>query len=299
MRRALAVATLAALALLLLGGAAAPRRTGKAPARARAATTKDSARAAARESLVYDSLGPSQLYLSWRAPYGMPGASDTMTFDPADSTRVDTLFLSFETGADGPDFLGMMARLYFHPAPGESLGRYWRFNQRDWNALGLAVEFDPDGTFPCPQPWVVNGMGYPSYEFDAAGSKFDLYYVMQRLQDANAVSARTRYCFGRLLFRQKHVRRLDGATQPVCIEWAEAKYHLNGRDRIARLGPQRFVSVNSPDGRVTLPYRRAVRPAPWVPAQNRSLPPRQPPAPPRDSAAAAPPGASTGAPPGR
>ena len=51
---------------------------------------------------------------------------------------------------------------------------------------------------------------------------------------------------------------------------ADAKFSLNGRDHVARLGPQRFVSVNSPDGSVSTPYRRGSRLKPWIPPPNRS-----------------------------
>ncbi len=294
MRRVLAVAALALLVALPLGAATAPRSATKAPARAAAkkasaAARRDTARAgsATYDSLAWDSVGTPQLYLSWRAPYGMPRAVSDIALLPGDTTGSDTLFLSFETGVDGPDFLGMMARLYIHPAAGDTLGPYWRFT-RSGNSRAVGIEFDPDGTFPCPQPWTRNGFGYPSFEFDPAGSKFELYYVMQNMNFASPVSGVTRYCFARLLFRHRNMR-MAGALAPVCIEWAEAKFSLHGRDRVVKLGPQRFVSVNSPDGSVTLPYRRAVRPPSWIPLGNRTgarpaAPAVAPPAAPPDTA---------------
>ena len=279
MRRATVAVALALLAVLVLGGAVTPaprggvaartpakRKAAKAPAAPRRPAAPDSA---AFDSVAWDSVGEPQLYLSWRAPHGMPRASDTMTFVPGDTTRVDTLFMSFETGQDGPDFLGMMARLYFHPAYGDTLGPCWRYSRGDRNWRGVAIEFDPDGTFPCPQPWVRNGYGLPSYEFDRRGSKLELYYVLTRMEDAAPVSGRTRYCFARVMFRQRRAD-LPGVHLPVCIEWADAKFSLNGRDHVARLGPQRFVSVNSPDGSVSTPYRRGSRLKPWIPPPNRS-----------------------------
>ena len=172
-----------------------------------------------------DSFGEPQLYLSWHAPYGMPGASDAITFVAGDTSRVDTLYLSFEPGRDGPTFEGMWVRLYFHPQPGDTLGPYWRYNSGERNWGNLRIQSDPDGTFPCAQPWIRNGVGQPLYDFDPGGSRLDFAYVVLRDEDAVPLSSRTRYCFARVLFHQNEWQ-LTGSDQPVCIEWKEARFSI-------------------------------------------------------------------------
>ena len=216
-----------------------------------------------------DSFGEPRLYLSWHAPYGMPRARDTVTFSGADTNRVDTLYLSCETGQDGPTFLAMFSRLYFHPAWGESLGVYWAYEHGTVHSKDLAVEYDPVGSFPCAQPWQRSGIGNLFFMPDPLGTRMDLYYVMTKAGDAGPISGRTRYCFARVMFRQKHPE-LPGMHQPVCIEWTVTKFSLGGRDIVGRGGPQRFVSINSPHGRVCQPYRRERSLRGWVPTSGPS-----------------------------
>jgi hypothetical protein len=270
-----AAALLALLVISLTAATPGPQaRQAKPPAARRAAgahsaTGTPAAEPGPRDSAAFDStasdsFAPPQLYLSWRAPYGMPGATDTISFGTGDSNRVDTLYMSFETGRSGPEFLGVFARLYLHPAFGDTLGTYWHYGYGAWNYRNVAIEFDPDGSFPCPQPWIHNGMGFPDFDFNASGAKLDLYYVITRLQDAIPVDGHVRYCFARVMFRQKQWH-LPGATQPVCLEWALGRFSVGRRDVVARRGAQRCVSINSPDGSVCLPYRRDSAPPNWVP----------------------------------
>jgi len=274
-----AAAMLAALGVLLGGagpGAAKPAAPPASVARAEVPDSSAARRApsdsADFESAVGDSLGPPQLFLAWHAPYGMPGATDTISFGAGDSNRVDTLFMSFETGRDTRGFLGMLARLYFHPAFGDTLGTYWRYDSESPNYRMVAIEFDPDGSFPCPQPWVRNGIGLPQFEFDPSGARLDLYYGVARPEDVIQVDGRVRYCFARVMFRQKHWD-LPGARQPVCLEWSFARFPAGRDDAIARRGPGRCVSMNSPDGSVCGPYRGNSGPAHWVPESARAREP--------------------------
>jgi hypothetical protein len=270
-----AAATLAALVVLLGGvgpGAAKPAAPPVSVARAEmpdsSAARRVSSDSVDFESAEGDSFGPPQLFLAWHAPYGMPGATDTISFGAGDSNRVDTLFLSFETGRDTRRFLGMMARLYFHPAFGDTLGIYWRYDYRSPNNRQVAIEFDPDGSFPCPQPWIRKGMGFPEFKFYSGGAKLELYYVVTRPEDIVPVDGRVRYCFARVMFRQTHWD-LAGARQPVCIEWSLARMSAGRRDVVGRRGAGRCVSVNSADRSVCRPYRRTLIPDTWIPVANR------------------------------
>jgi hypothetical protein len=210
-----------------------------------------------------------QLYLSWRQPYGMPGASDTLTIVPGDTTRIDTLFLSFDPGRDAPRFFAMSAQLDFHPQPGDTLGPYWQF-QRGM----LRMEFDPDGTYPCPQPWIAHGFGVPTLQFDPGRLRLDMIFAV-RVEDTAPVAAGTRYCFGRVMLVQKHCR-LPGASQPVCIEFAVGRMSFGGPDVITSEGPQRWVTVNARDGGVCSEVRHHPAPEAWRPKVDTGTSPSPP-----------------------
>lgn len=244
---------------------AVPRVTATAVAAPSARVPADSADF---ESAAGDSFAPPQLFLAWHAPYGTPGATDTISFGIGDSTRTDTLYMSFETGRNTREFLGMLARLYFHPAFGDTLGTYWRYDYGSPNYRNVEIQFDPDGTFPCPQPWIRNGIGMPEFEFDPGGAKLELFYGVARTEDAIQVDGSVRYCFARVMFRQRQWN-LPGARQPICLEWSYARLPAGQEDTIARRGAGRCVSMNSPDGSVCRPYRTNPGPAHWTPPPQR------------------------------
>lgn len=224
-----------------------------------------------------DSVGESALHLSWGAPWGMPGARRDIALSCADTSRVDTLYLSIETGRDLPRLYGMYARLSIRPLPGDSLGSFWGFGAGGANRGGLLAQMDPDDTFPCARPWVHSGMGGIAYEFDPGHGEIVVVYAV-RPEDAAPVSGRTNYCLGRLLLRQTRCW-LGGSRQPVCIEWWEGGYTGGGPDIVVRKGEGRFASVNSPDGSVCESWRRAGRVGTWRPTTRAAVPPAESPRP--------------------
>jgi hypothetical protein len=223
-----------------------------------------------------------RLYLAWGAPYGMPGARRNLDLTcGADRSKVDTLFLSFETGVDGEKFLSMFARISFRSAPGDTLCDFWNFGRKGVNREGLKIQFDPDGTFPCSQPWNRAGAGSPALYHRSEGTRLDLLYAVS-IPNAIPFSGRTRYCYARLLLDRK-MCRMVGANQPVCIEWEQARYSIGGGDIFITGGPEALVSVNSPDSSVCAPLRSAARVRAWWP--HWQLPPT------REDSTNAPPGA--------
>ena len=219
--------------------------------------------------------GEPKIYMAWRSPYGTPGATDTLSVPYGDTTRVDTLFLSFETGRDAHHFFGMWGRVYIHPPFGDTLQTYWHFGRGWYNQGNMRIEFDPDGTWPCAQPWIRNGFGEAAFDFDAAGhwGRLDLIYAL-RGEDTAPVDAHKRYCFARIMVRQRK-SDLPGAHQPACIEWEMARLNFGGSDVLVSRGPARFVSANSPNGAVCEPYRRSQMPRSWRPKGPTN--PNQPP----------------------
>jgi hypothetical protein len=273
-RSGLAVLALAGMAALTLAAGRAPAapRSAERASVARRAAVRDTGRTLAPQvperpayfdSTRGDSFAEPQLFMAWRAPYGTPGAQANLDMDCSDTSRVDTLYLSFETGRDLPEFVGMSAKLLFHPAEGDSLGPFWSFGREGANPGALMIQLDPDGTFPCSQPWVRPGLGAPGFEFNPWLGQLTFVYAVS-LDDVAPISGRTRYCYARVLLHRRHCR-LAGLRQPVCVEWAEAFYSGGGNDIPIQRGPARFVTVNSPDGSVCAAYRRVVRPSTWRP----------------------------------
>jgi hypothetical protein len=255
-----------ALALLLAAGLAVPAAF---PGRGGGgAVARDGSPAASPESAAYDStrgdsVGEAALYLSWGAPHGMPGARQDIAISCRDSSRVDTLYLSLETGRDLPRFFSLFGRIVLRPALGDSLGAFWDFGERGANRGSLLVQMDADGTFPCAQPWLHPGIGVNLYEFAPGRAELMTIYAVKP-EDAAPFSGRTRYCFARLLLKHRRCG-LPGAQQPVCIEWTEAEYSGGGPDIPVQRGPGRFASVNSADGSVCTPWRRMARLGAWRP----------------------------------
>jgi hypothetical protein len=273
---------LAALSLLCISSSAftagsAPRA--RRPGLRAAAPARDTLPLAIApyDSTLGDSLSEGQLFMAWHAPYGMPGARSDLAFTCDDTSRVDTLYLSFETGRELPQFVALFGRLYLHPAFGESLGTHWRYGRGDPNNGGLLIQMDPDGTFPCSQPWLRPGMGAPRYEFAPSLGELQIIYAIP-LGEGGPVKADQRYCFARLLFKRWRCQ-LAGARQPLCIEWFEGQYSGGGRDLGITHGSGRFVSINSPDGSVCTPYRRTHKPPLWQPPLPVAPPATVPPAP--------------------
>lgn len=204
-----------------------------------------------------------ELFLSWHRPFGMPGAAQNIEVAPSDTARRDTLWLSFDPGRDGPRFYSMFARLYFHPRMGDTLGNYWHWEGGSWNQGNLRMEFDPDGTFPCLQPFVHHGVAVPKYTFNPGLGRLDMIFAV-RLQDAAPVAAGTRYCFARVIFHHKGAM-LPGSGQPMCVEWAEGRVSFDGPDIVSSRGAHRWVTMNAASGDPCGDYKRTKAPAIWRP----------------------------------
>ena len=64
----------------------------------------------------------ARIYLSWNAPYGMPGATSNLTLAAGDTTREDTLYLTCEPATDSPMLRALTATLLVHAPAGRHAG---------------------------------------------------------------------------------------------------------------------------------------------------------------------------------
>lgn len=209
---------------------------------------------------------PPTVHLSWRQPWGHPGAVEHLTAACDDTAAVDTLYLTFEPGRSAATFYGMFARLRFIPAAGDTLMPFWHFQRGTENTGGLWAWFDSDSVLPVPDPFPVQGNGAPLYVQGPEGGRLDLVYAVPSTV-AGPVEAASTYYFARIMIHHRWLRRAVGCERPICIEWAEAKLSFgSGADVEAGVGGHRFVTWNSSDRAACTPVQRAPRPRAWRPS---------------------------------
>lgn len=167
-------------------------------------------------------VNPPVAHLSWRAPYGMPGATPAIDATCADSTHRDTLYVSFEPAQDESSFVGVGGDLYIYAQPGDTLGSFWDMGRGGRNHGGLLATFRPDESIPGPSPWNGQGTGSVSYE-RAASSALYRFGAVIGIYSGMPLRKGTAYTAGRIVFFSKG-RNLTGCDQPVCIEWRSADF---------------------------------------------------------------------------
>jgi len=204
------------------------------------------------------------VYLTWNAPYGQPRATDVMVSD-CDTTRADTLWLAFDPGKKSPTFMAMNASLLIHPRSGDSLSTSWSTDTLPgFNLRFLKPEADPVPGLGYPQPWKSNGVGLRTLESAGRAMKVHLFYAIS-YREATSIDRKI-YVLARILI-QRPAGGDPRCKEPVCIEWSEAEYGFSMSEDVTleASGPNRFVSLNSPGGEVSVPYRKAASLHVWKP----------------------------------
>lgn len=214
----------------------------------------------------HDSPG-ARIYLTWRAPYGQPGASYQLSAACGDTVAKDTLYMCFDPGRGSQSFHGMSATVHFWAAAGESLGGHWQFGEGQ-RFGGLQVELNPENVPAAGRAWPSSGVARAHYSATSASGKLQMVVAVPSTQ-APAVEAGTLYCFARVLV-PRPARKSPGCDRPICIEWAVAGlgYGLGDEPEIRR--GSRFVGWNSRDGKVCAPLRRPV--GAWNPRKRPPAP---------------------------
>jgi hypothetical protein len=207
----------------------------------------------------------ARIFLSWHAPYGMPGASSNLNLAPGDTTREDTLYLTCDPGVEAPGLIATTCVLTIRAAAGDTLGPYWRFGRGTRDLRNVRVTFAADSASALLVPWKLGARGAGGVGYDYSSASGTL-MVIGAVGSAWADSMRpgTRYVLARTLFRHPPAE-VAGTGRPVCVEWSQAKLNLHGqRDLIIERG-DRFASWNSPGCEVCRPYRGPSVPKAWKP----------------------------------
>jgi len=177
----------------------------------------------------------TEVYLSWGSPHGAPGARDTLVRACGDSTRVDTLYLSF---VPGEDFLlpAITNRVEFTAMNGDTLPGYWSFRSGSRGPGSCWGEFGVSSMAGCPFPF-PEGYNLSGATFSRRDGKGFLrvgYAVSAK--KPGTVRAGTHYCLARVLF-QHGGKGSPGCDQPLRVTWSEAVFHLDrGNERLVLSG---------------------------------------------------------------
>jgi len=204
-----------------------------------------------------------ELFLTWKAPHGMPGATDHIGGSCADTARIDTLFLSFRTGRNRPGLEAISAILLFSPGEGDSLGPFWHF-KRGWENEGnLLIDFDHVAIMTGSSPWEEMGYGTVSYDHRSGRGRLDLEFRVSADVPQPLLGDQP-YVFARVRIRHRRPE-LAGCSQPVCVELASAQLKfVTGRQIDVGAG-DRMVAWNTPDGSVCKSRKTATAIKPWKP----------------------------------
>lgn len=187
----------------------------------------------------------TQLYLSWGAPHGAPGARDTLARPCGDSTRVDTLYLSFEAGEDFKSLVAISGEIELTPVYGDTLPAYWSFRSEAWTPGSYRAEFAGAGRTGCPFPWTSAGMPVLGFaKRDGIGVLRFLYAVP--ITQPATVRTGERYCLARILMRH---RAWDdpGCHESLRVTWSEGEFaDYPGTERRVLTGRQRPIILRIP-----------------------------------------------------
>jgi len=209
-----------------------------------------------------------RLFASWHAAYGDPRASDTLTA-ACDNKGADTLYLSFDPGQDIKTFYAITATVTFHAEEGDTLGELWRFGGGSGNLYNVRVQAGPDPSFRTLQPWIKEAIGGVNYHRTASHGYLRMVYANSS-NEPDSLKNGKRYCFARVMIPHPPAS-IAKCSQPICVELESANLTvqlIGGKELELRRG-ERFVSWNSPGGRVCGPMRERKRTGPWVPWEEK------------------------------
>ncbi len=184
-----------------------------------------------------------RVHLTWNAPWGDSLASSSLTVDCADTSRVDLLFLTFESPRNILPLTGVSGTLLFEPEAGDTLGPFWFFERQDRNAGSLAVDFNLRNAAGCLSAWrgkVDAGVGYGRV---GQRGRLDLSADVAAA-DAQNLNPNTCFMFARVVIRHNR-SELDGCKRPMRITW------VGGRFRSHRPGSEELTTVTGPGHSVT------------------------------------------------
>ena len=209
------------------------------------------------------------IYLSWHAPYGTPGATDTL-MAPCGGARKDTLYLTFKAGRSTGGYFGIDGILLFHAPVRDTLSAQWWFEQQN-----LQVQFASDSIPGITRAWVQPLSTMTTYLDHTSGSARLRLMNVRPTMFPVWVRDSVQYFFCRIFVPRPSAGMLR-CDQPLCIEWTQSEVYLDTTTTTStmatRTGSRRFVSWNSPNGKVCADYRDDLQPPAVDPKVSKAAP---------------------------
>jgi hypothetical protein len=206
-----------------------------------------------------------KLFASWHAPYGEPGATDTLT-STCNDKGADTLYLSVDPADTVQALVGLRGVVAFHTAPQDTFSDRWKFGGGPGNEFNVRMEPGPDESFHTLMAWTTKAMGGVRFEHTTHHG-FLRFLLAQSDVTPTRLEPGKRYCIARLLI--PHPPEYEGCHQPICIEFQQIKITIDRVEVPGSAGTHRFLSFNSPDGVVCSgPKNKTKNPEVWVPGNH-------------------------------
>jgi hypothetical protein len=208
----------------------------------------------------------ARLYVTWKAPYGMPGAQENLTV-ACDGAGEDTLYLSFDPGRASPTMLGISGTVYFHAAEDDTLGRYWQIEDMNVKGSPVRVVFEADSSRGFTTPFLSPGAGQGRYDYVAGSGRLRMIWAVAA-NAASAVEAGHVYGWARVILKHPAAGQ-GGCGQPMCVEWHAATLAVGASDVFDANGGPRWASINSPGAKVCGTYRSSYASRTWKPKSGK------------------------------
>jgi hypothetical protein len=204
----------------------------------------------------------SKMYLTWRAPYGQPRATDEIAAACGDSTVMDTLYMCLDPGQDFEHFQSFTATVYFWAGTGDTLDPHWNYG--DGRTIhGLVIQYAPEGIAGTEPLWPNSAFAVSGYSSTRASGKLRM-VAAGPAGHGWPIHGGTMYVAARLLVPHAALKK-KGCDGPICVEWSLALLGLGGGQLPEVKSGERFVSWNSRGGKVCGPMRSFAAPKPWQP----------------------------------
>lgn len=214
-----------------------------------------------------------RLHLAWRAPFGAARAADSIGVTCSDSSRTDTLWLSFEPSRDETSFVAIGGEIEIAGLPGDSLGAFWHMSKGGANRGGLVLQLGPDPSMPGESPWPVPGLGVVDYRVSGATARLGFGCTLGNDSRARLRKGH-RYTVGRVLIRGV-TADLAGCDAPVCLEWKRAELVFGGGRDFWTGGAGHALTIRGAAGALRRD-RLASAPVPTTPAAKPAPPAPEP-----------------------
>ena len=188
-----------------------------------------------------------RIYLSSHAPYGHAGADSSLVWAKGDTSRVDTLYLTFDPGRACSTFVAMTAKVWIHALGEDSLSAFWAAGEKQSPPPWIKVEYGRGAGWDPPFPWQDFGTGVAGYARPSPRAGLLVFAYAVAAGSRTRVAAGQPYSFARVILTRP-AAGTTGRDHPVCFEWLEAGLSFSLRESGKAGDGARYVGLNAAAG---------------------------------------------------